>query len=329
MSWVRDSELTWTQKLAVNIIKCGPMPNHIAFIMDGNRRFATKTHLSSKTEGHIKGFGKLSEALQWCLDIGIKEVTVYAFSIENFKRSEDEVNTLMTLAREKFIKLIEEKDKLMERGICIRIVGNLSMLPIDIQKLMAEAMLMTKDNSAAILNVAFAYTSRDEITESLRYIIKGVSDNELLSEDISDGLIRKCMYTRHSDDPDLLIRTSGESRLSDFMLWQVRKFFIKIFSIKFSHFVINFILLNFLKKVSTTMIYFTKILWPEFTIWHLLGGVFHYQRHINDVITSRKCLKSQSANINVRTNKRVEIFLNKFEQRQIEHLQNLLIEEPS
>lgn len=223
MSWVRDSDLTWIQKLAVNIIKCGSIPNHVAFIMDGNRRFATKTNLSSKTEGHVKGFGKLSEALQWCLDIGIKEVTVYAFSIENFKRSEDEVNTLMTLAREKFIKLIEEKDKLMERGICIRIVGNLSMLPIDIQKLMAEAMLMTKNNSSAILNVAFAYTSRDEITESLRYIVKGVNDNELLSEDITDNLIRKCMYTRHSDDPDLLIRTSGESRLSDFMLWQVGK----------------------------------------------------------------------------------------------------------
>lgn len=225
MSWVQDSKLTWVQRQAVSIIKCGPIPNHVAFIMDGNRRYATKSNLPSKTEGHVKGFSKLSEALQWCLDVGIKEVTVYAFSIENFKRSSDEVETLMSLAREKFTKLIEEKDKLLERGICIRIVGNLSMLPTDIQRQMAEAVLLTKDNKAAVLNVAFAYTSRDEITESLRNIVKGVQDNKLLIDDISDSLIRKCMYTRKSDDPELLIRTSGESRLSDFLLWQVRSIY--------------------------------------------------------------------------------------------------------
>lgn len=226
MSWVRDSNLTWIQRFAVRVIKCGPVPSHVAFIMDGNRRFATKTHLKNKTDGHVKGFDKLAEALQWCLDVGIKEVTVYAFSIENFKRSKEEVDTLIKMAKEKFAKLMEEKDKLNERGICIRIVGNMSMLPIDLQQIMAEAILLTKDNSRAILNVAFAYTSRDEITESIRTICNGVNDKELDIDDISEELIRRCMYTNKSSDPDLLVRTSGESRLSDFMLYQVSVTFL-------------------------------------------------------------------------------------------------------
>jgi ditrans,polycis-polyprenyl diphosphate synthase len=134
-------------------------------------------------------FEKLAETLQWCLDLGIPEVTVYAFSIENFKRSEEEVNALMELSRQKFKRLLSEKlvllsenrrtshcwtikilglmcvccfarDKLMEHGVCIRVIGNLSLLPQDIQKLIAQAMILTKDNNKAILNVAFAYTGK-------------------------------------------------------------------------------------------------------------------------------------------------------------------------
>lgn len=223
MSWVRENKLAWYERWAVNVLKCGPVPHHVAFIMDGNRRFATKTHLKHKTDGHVKGFDKLAEVLQWCQEIGIKEVTVYAFSIENFKRSSEEVETLMRLAREKFSKLMEERDKLNEQGICIRIIGNMSMLPLDLQRIMAEATLLTQHNRKAILNVAFAYTSRDEITESIRTIVKGVEDEELETNDVDDELIRKCMYSKDSPDPDILVRTSGESRLSDFMLWQVRK----------------------------------------------------------------------------------------------------------
>lgn len=222
MSWVRDSNLTWPQRLAIKIIRSGPIPKHVAFIMDGNRRYANKLHLKSTTDGHVRGFDKLSESLQWCLDIGIKEVTVYAFSIENFKRSKNEVDTLMQLARDKFHKFLEEKDRLNERGICIRIIGNWSLCPIDIQKCMADAVLLTRKNNKAFLNVAFAYTSRDEMTESIKTIVDGVRNNELEVRDINDELIRSCMYSRHSPDPDLLVRTSGESRLSDFLLWQVK-----------------------------------------------------------------------------------------------------------
>lgn len=220
MSWMRDSNLTWAQRFALKVIKSGKVPRHVAFIMDGNRRYAKKLHLES-TEGHVYGFDKLAEALQWCLDIGIEEVTVYAFSIENFKRSEAEVRTLMEMAREKFKKFMEEKDEINKRGICIRMIGNWTLLPRDLQKCMAEVMLMTQNNSKAYLNVAFAYTSRDEMTESIRDILDGVKRNELQPSDINDGLIRKCMYSGKSSDPDLLVRSSGEARLSDFLLWQV------------------------------------------------------------------------------------------------------------
>lgn len=247
--WVRESNLLWYHRWIIKVLKAGPIPQHVAFIMDGNRRFARKENIA-KAEGHSKGFDKLSETLQWCQDIGIREVTVYAFSIENFKRTKEEVDTLMNLAREKFKKLLEERDKLHERGICIRIIGNMSLLPVDIQQFMAEAVLLTQNNKEAFLNVAFSYTSRDEITHSIRTVAEGVRDGQLEEDDIDEEVLTKCMYTKHCSDPDLLVRTSGEVRLSDFLLWQS----------------------------SSTVIYFTETLWPEFNIWHLFGAVFYYQR---------------------------------------------------
>jgi undecaprenyl diphosphate synthase len=157
-----------------------------------------------------------------CLELNVKEVTVYAFSIENFKRSQEEVDTLMSLAREKFSKLMEEKEKLIEKGVKIRVIGNVKMLPKDLQKSIADAMLMTKDNDKSILNVAFAYTSRDEITNSIQTICKGVEDEDLKHEDLNHSLIDECLYTNKCNEVDLLVRTSGEMRFSDFLLWQVR-----------------------------------------------------------------------------------------------------------
>lgn len=157
-----------------------------------------------------------------CLELEIKEVTVFAFSIENFKRSQEEVDTLMSLAREKFSRLMDEKEKIMEKGVKIRVIGNMNLLPADLQKSIAEAMLMTKDNDRSILNVAFAYTSRDEITHSIATIVEGFEKNELEREDLHHSLINKCLYTNQCSHVDLLVRTSGEMRFSDFLLWQVR-----------------------------------------------------------------------------------------------------------
>ncbi|KAF7273284.1 hypothetical protein GWI33_014005 [Rhynchophorus ferrugineus] len=220
MPWIAENSLTPVQRFCSNILACGPVPRHIAFIMDGNRRYAKKKQID-KAVGHSRGFEKLSECLRWCLELNIKEVTVYAFSIENFKRSKEEVDALMELARSKFTKLFEEKDKLMENGICIRVIGNLSLLPEDIRKLIAKAMILTKDNNKAILNVAFAYTSREEMTHSIQTIVEGVKNGDIVKEDIDEDLISNCLYTNLSPNPDLLIRTSGEVRLSDFLLWQI------------------------------------------------------------------------------------------------------------
>ncbi|XP_043280598.1 dehydrodolichyl diphosphate synthase complex subunit DHDDS [Venturia canescens] len=263
MSWIRENTLNILQQLAVKIIKSGRVPKHIAFIMDGNRRYANKLQVQG-LEGHNKGFDKLAETLQWCLDLGIREVTVYAFSIENFKRSQEEVEGLMKLAKEKFQKLLDERDKLMERGVRIRIIGNLSMIPEDVREVMAEAMLITKDNDKAILNIAFAYTSSDEVTEAIKAVVKGVRNNEITAEDISEDLISKSLYTYDSPEPDLLIRSSGEVRLSDFLLWQI----------------------------SYSCIYFAEALWPEFSIWDLLGAIFYYQRKYSSLQAMAKKVKS-------------------------------------
>jgi ditrans,polycis-polyprenyl diphosphate synthase len=118
--------------------------------------------------------------------------------------------------------MLNEKEKLTEKGVKIRVIGNIKMLPTDLQKSIADAMLMTKDNDKSILNVAFAYTSRDEIANSIGTIAKGVEDGELQPEDLNHSLIEECLYTNKCNDVELLVRTSGELRYSDFLLWQVR-----------------------------------------------------------------------------------------------------------
>jgi len=251
MSWFPQQKRTWLERLCCKVLCAGATPRHVALIMDGNRRFAKKCSIE-KIEGHVQGFNKLAETLEWCLDLGIKEVTVYAFSIENFKRPKEEVDGLMDLAVEKFKKLLEEKDKLMEQELCVRVIGNLSLLPKDLQKIIAEAVLLTKTNNRAILNVCFCYTSREEISTAIREIAHGVKEGKLRASDCSEELIEKCLYTNKSPHPDLLIRTSGEVRLSDFMLWQC----------------------------AYSSLAFVKVLWPEFNIWHLFAAVLMFQYNL-------------------------------------------------
>ncbi|TRY58566.1 hypothetical protein DNTS_000406 [Danionella cerebrum] len=185
------------------------MPKHVAFIMDGNRRYAQKTH-KVRQEGHTQGFEKLAETLRWCLNLGIHEVTVYAFSIENFKRSKEEVDGLMELARQKFSRLLTEQ---------------------------------------CFLNVCFAYTSRHEIANAVKEMAWGVEQGLINPSDVSEALLSECLYSSSSPDPDLLIRTSGEVRLSDFLLWQT----------------------------SYSCLVFQSVLWPEYSFWNLCEAVLQYQ----------------------------------------------------
>ncbi|XP_064111622.1 dehydrodolichyl diphosphate synthase complex subunit DHDDS-like isoform X2 [Macrobrachium nipponense] len=264
MTWIVEQNRTWAEWAAIRVLKVGPIPHHLAVIMDGNRRFARKEQKDTLT-GHKQGFHKLTEVLCWCRDLGINEVTAYAFSIENFKRSKHEVNGLMDLAAEKFAKLLEEKDKLAKHGVCIRVLGDLTLLPSVIRKLAAEAILATRHNNKCFLNLALAYTSRAEITSAMNDLQEGVKERKIETNDISEELLERCLYTHGSRDPDLLVRTSGEVRLSDFLLWQS----------------------------GFSCLFFTKVLWPEFTIWHLFGAVFYYQRHYHTLAEARKKTVSQ------------------------------------
>ncbi|XP_074074117.1 dehydrodolichyl diphosphate synthase complex subunit DHDDS isoform X2 [Macrotis lagotis] len=248
MSWIREGELTFLERFCANIIKAGPMPKHIAFIMDGNRRYAQKCQVE-RQEGHTQGFNKLAETLRWCLNLGIREVTVYAFSIENFKRSKNEVDGLMELARQKFSRLMEEQEKLEKHGVCIRVLGDLHLLPLDLQELIAKAVQATRNYNKCFLNVCFAYTSRHEISNAVKEMAWGVEQGLLDPSDVSESLLDKCLYTNNSPNPDILIRTSGEVRLSDFLLWQT----------------------------SHSCLVFQPILWPEYSFWNLCEAILQFQ----------------------------------------------------
>jgi len=263
MSWLPEERFpySWWQSALIKILRCGSLPSHVAFIMDGNRRFAKQNQMET-VEGHIQGFQKLAQTLQWCHDLGIKQVTVYAFSIENYKRPQAEVDTLMNLARDKFRRLIAEAGRFAEAGVRVKVLGNVALLPADLQELIRESERLTSANAKAVLNIAFSYTSRDEMTSAVRRLSKAVKQGHIKESDISPQLIERCLYTCDSSSPsspDLLVRTSGEVRLSDFLLWQ--------------------------SAYSVT--HFTQVLWPEFSLHHLLAAVFHYQSkqlHIQELL---------------------------------------------
>ncbi|XP_047455766.1 dehydrodolichyl diphosphate synthase complex subunit DHDDS [Mugil cephalus] len=266
MSWIKEGELSLLEKFSANVLKAGPMPKHVAFIMDGNRRFAVKKQME-RQEGHMQGFNKLAETLRWCKHLDIPEVTVYAFSIENFKRPKDEVDGLMELARQKFEKLLEERENLEKHGVCIRVLGDLNMLPLDLQQLIAKAVLTTSSHNKCFLNVCFAYTSRYEITNAVREMAWGVEQGLIKASDVSEALLSECLYTSNSPDPDLLIRTSGEVRLSDFLLWQT----------------------------SYSCLVFQSVLWPEYSFWNLCEAILQYQINHKSIQKARDLHQEQQA----------------------------------
>ncbi|CAF1102947.1 unnamed protein product [Brachionus calyciflorus] len=267
MTWFINDKRTWTQRVFGNMLLNGPVPKHVAIIMDGNRRYA-KVRNIKKIEGHISGFEKLVEALNWCFTMGIKEVSVYAFSIENFKRSQEEVDALFDLAREKFQRLLNEKEKIDELKVCVRFFGNISLLPHDLQVIISKVVEMTKNYNNLFMNVCIAYTSRDEITMAIRDICEGVKKNNIHLSDINENLIENSLYTNNSYDVDLLVRTSGEVRLSDFLLWQS----------------------------SFSVLTFVKQMWPEFSIWNFYMAILNYQLNFDQIHKLKISLKNRIEN---------------------------------
>lgn len=225
----------------------GPIPRHVAFIMDGNRRFASKQHIDKKS-GHSSGYSKMLEAIPWCVGLGVQVITVFAFSVDNFNRSEKEVSDLMSLAEEKYKELCQDNSTAARYKVQVQVLGDLTLAPDAVQKAAEELVRSSKERSdnRAVLNICFGYTSSQELLRAM---------NAVMSESTGagctaawDGVVRK-LYTGDAPPVDMMIRTSGETRLSDFMLWQC----------------------------STAALMFLEKLWPDISFWDFLMCVVQYQ----------------------------------------------------
>jgi len=199
-------------------IREGPIPRCVGVIMDGNRRWA-RGEGRLPWEGHREGKAKVKEFLEWCTDTGIRNVVLYSFSAENFNRTPGEIDELMELFRQGFEELSNEPT-IMEKSVRIRVIGNIHLLPPKVQEVIRVVEEKTKDNKSYDLAFAIAYGGREEILHACRSIAKDVQDGAIKVEDIDEDLFRKNLYASDIPDPDMVIRTSGEQRLSGFLPWQ-------------------------------------------------------------------------------------------------------------
>ncbi|MDR0778110.1 MAG: di-trans,poly-cis-decaprenylcistransferase [Methanomassiliicoccaceae archaeon] len=238
----------YEQKLEKEV-KQGRIPKHVAVIMDGNRRYAEETLKADITQGHLKGKEKLEEMLDWCVDLGVRVITVYAFSTENFSRKEEEVEFLMDLLERTLIDF--SKDERIHRNrVKLKVIGDISMMPDNVAEAVRHAEESTSGYSEFYLNMAIAYSGRQEIRDAIRNIAQKVKCDELKIEDISESLISDHMYSPGLPDPDLVLRTSGELRVSNFLLWQL----------------------------AYSELYFADVYWPGFRKMDFMRAIRSYQQ---------------------------------------------------
>ncbi|ADT83662.1 polyprenyl diphosphate synthase [Thermococcus barophilus] len=208
----------------------GRIPKHVAIIMDGNRRWARKLE-KPPWYGHLFGSKKLEEILEWCRELNIKTLTVYAFSTENFKRSPEEVNALMNLFEQKFKELVHD-ERVHKYGIRVNVIGRRELLPENVRKAAEEAERATRKYSNYILNIALAYGGRSEIVDAIKRIVADIEDGNITKKDIDEELLKKYLYIPNMPDPDIVIRTGGEIRISNFLLYQIaysELFFVDVY----------------------------------------------------------------------------------------------------
>lgn len=222
------------------------LPSHIAIIMDGNGRWANKRALP-RIAGHHEGMKTVKKITRFANEVGIKVLTLYAFSTENWKRPKMEVEFLMRLPEEFLGTYLPE---LIEQNVQVQMMGNIELLPEHTKRAVKKAMDQTAMNDGLILNFALNYGSRDEIVQAVSQIARDVQAGHVALEEISEELLSNHLMTKHLSDPDLLIRTSGEVRLSNFMLWQL----------------------------AYTEFWFTDTLWPDFDEACLLDAIENYQK---------------------------------------------------
>jgi len=224
----------------------GEIPEHIAIIMDGNGRWAKKRGLP-RAAGHKKGVDTVKEITENCAELGVKYLTLYTFSTENWNRPKEEVSTLMRL----LLRSLKERVKeLNENNIKLSTIGNISALPSAVQNELKEAIEKTKNNDKMTLILALSYSGRWELIEAIKSIGKLVSQNKLTVDEINEKSLKNFLTTKNIPDPDLLIRTSGEFRVSNFLLWQI----------------------------AYTEFYISEVFWPDFNKQHLIEAINSFQK---------------------------------------------------
>jgi tritrans,polycis-undecaprenyl-diphosphate synthase [geranylgeranyl-diphosphate specific] len=201
-------------------VKNGPKLEHIAIIMDGNRRWAVEKE-QNPWFGHKKGADTVENLLDWCWQLGVKFITLYTFSVENFSRKPDEIDEIMKIAENRFKKLLIDK-RIHKNKVHVRVIGQVNLLPKKLQQLISEVETATSEYNNQFLNFAFAYGGRAEILNATKNIAKEVKKGKIKINDIDEKTFEKYLYTSHmpNQEPDLIVRTSGEERLSGFLLWQ-------------------------------------------------------------------------------------------------------------
>jgi len=209
--------LTADQSLQDNLKLGGNIPCHIAIIMDGNGRWAKKRGLP-RIAGHNEGVESVRDTVEACGQLGVKYLTLYAFSTENWKRPQDEVSLLMRLLMR---ALRDETDKLHQNNVRVQTIGETSALPREVQDELIDAIERTKNNTGLNLLLALSYSGRWDLTRAMKELAQEVRDGKIDPASIDDRLISEHLSTRSTPDPDLLVRTSGEFRISNFLLWQL------------------------------------------------------------------------------------------------------------
>ena len=224
------------------------MPKHVAIIMDGNRRYAKLQGNKNILKGHELGVDILENVLDWSIELGIEIITAYAFSTDNFNRPESEVDGLMKLFVINFKRLVDH-EKIHKNEVRVKVVGRTELLPDEVKEAIRDAEEATKHYNKRFFNLAIGYDGRLEIIDSIKKIIKDVGDGKITADDVDEELVSKNLYTEGIDDPNLIIRTSGEERLSGFLLWQS----------------------------SYSELYFCETLWPELRKLDFLRAIRSYQ----------------------------------------------------
>jgi len=247
-SFIKDKIRRFQDLKLLDQIKKSRVPDHVAIIMDGNRRFAETTGLKPSL-GHHFGTEKVKDTLDWCLELGIKNLTLYAFSTENFNREQNEVKEIMDLCYTELTKA-KKDSRLHKNKVKVSVIGQIESLPDHIQKEAVNLVNQTKKYDKYNLSIAIAYGGREEIVNAVQKIAEDVKLGEIDLTDIDQEKVASYLYTKDLPDPDLILRTSGEERISNFLLWQMA----------YSEF------------------YFTDVYWPAFQKRDFLKAIQSYQQ---------------------------------------------------